>query len=423
MSPGTEDHRQRVALFRYGVIAGLLVADRRAIGAMIRELSQRIWVIPGTRRNRIAEGTIRDWLHLYRKHGFEGLCPKRRRDRARPRRMTPETIELVLSIKRDAPHLSVREVIRQARESGELADDATLASSTLYRLFAAEGLDKPADTQARDLRRFTWPGANDLWMADVLHGPKVKGAGGRRFKTYLIAFIDDATRIIPFAAFAMSENTASFLPVFREALMRRGLPVRLYVDNGSYFRSTHLSLVCARLGIVLIHATPYRPMGKGKIERWLRTVRIQLLPRLQNTDLASLETLNLRLRTWIEGDYHRAPHRGLGGMTPFDKWASLAADVPMLGPTVDLDDIFLFEVDRRVHKDRTVSLRNRLYEAPAELVGHKVTLRFDPARLDRPVRIVHDGRDAGVATPLDVHANALIRRTLTFRPHDDEETS
>lgn len=162
---------------------------------------------------------------------------------------------------------------------------------------------------------------------------------------------------------------------------------------------------------------------KGKIERWLRTVRIQLLPRLQSAELASLDALNLRLRTWIEGDYHRAPHRGLGGMTPFDKWASLAADVPMLGPTVDLDDIFLFEVDRRVHKDRTVSLKNRLYEAPAELVGHKVTLRFDPARLDRPVRIVHDGRDAGVATPLDVHANALIRRTLTFRPHDDEETS
>ena len=422
MSPGTEDHRQRVALFRYGVIAGLLVADRRAIGAMIRELSQQIWVIPGTRRNRIAQGTIRDWLHLYRKHGFEGLYPKRRRDRARPRRMTPETIELMLSIKRDAPHLSVREVIRQAHASGELADDATLTRSTLYRLFAVEGLDKPADAQARDLRRFTWPGANDLWMADVLHGPKVKGAGGRRFKTYLIAFIDDATRVIPYAAFAMSENTASFLPVFREALMRRGLPARLYVDNGSHFRSTHLSLVCARLGIVLIHATPYRPMGKGKIERWLRTVRIQLLPRLQNTDLASLEALNLRLRTWIEGDYHRAPHRGLGGMTPFDKWASLAADVHMLGPAVDLDDIFLFEVDRRVHKDRTVSLRNRLYEAPAELVGHKVTLRFDPARLDRPIRIVHDGRDAGVATPLDVHANALIRRTLTFRACDDEET-
>ncbi len=156
----------------------------------------------------------------------------------------------------------------------------------------------------------------------------------------LIAFIDDATRVIPYAAFAMSENTASFLPVFREALMRRGLPARLYVDNGSHLRSTHLSLVCARLGIVLIHATPYRPMGKGKIERWLRTVRIQLLPRLQSADLASLEALNLRLRTWIEGDDHRAPHRGLGGMTPFDKWASLAADVRMPGPGVDLDDIF-----------------------------------------------------------------------------------
>ena len=106
-----------------------------------------------------------------------------------------------------------------------------------------------------------------------------RGAGGAR--AYLIAFLDDATRVVPYCAFALSENTQAFLPVFKQALMRRGIPQRLYVDNGANYRSQHLALVCAKLGVALIHARPYQPQGKGKMERWFRTVRAQLLSRLQ----------------------------------------------------------------------------------------------------------------------------------------------
>ena len=113
------------------------------------------------------------------------------------------------------------------------------------------------------------------------------GAGGAR--AYLIAFLDDATRVVPYCAFALSENTQAFLPVFKQALMRRGIPQRLYVDNGANYRSQHLALVCAKLGVALIHARPYQPQGKGKMERWFRTVRAQLLSRLTAADTDSLE--------------------------------------------------------------------------------------------------------------------------------------
>jgi len=83
-----------------------------------------------------------------------------------------------------------------------------------------------------------------------------------RRKTYLIAFLDDATRVVPYCAFTFAENTQAFLPVFKQALLRRGIPQRLYVDNGANYRSRQLALVCARLGVALIHARPHQPQGK-----------------------------------------------------------------------------------------------------------------------------------------------------------------
>ena len=154
---------------------------------------------------------------------------------------------------------------------------------------------KAYEPTSKDRRRFAFDKANELWMSDVMHGPSVFADGKRKRKTYLIATLDDATRVVPYAAFAMHENTAAFLPVLQTAILRRGIPKRLYVDNGSAYRSQHLALVCAKLGITLIHARPYQPQGKGKQERWFRTVRMQLLPMLTQDDFKSLEALNSRL--------------------------------------------------------------------------------------------------------------------------------
>lgn len=194
-----------------------------------------------------------------------------------------------------------------------------------------------------DRRRFAFVQAGELWMSDVMHGPRV-GVGDRtRRKTYLIAFIDDATRVVPSAAFALSENTQTFLSVLQQSILRRGLPQRLSVDNGANYRSQQLALVCAKRGIALIHARPDRPQGKGKIERFFRTVRAQVLTRLTAADTASLTALNRRLAVWIEGEYHHSPHRGLAGLTPLEQWAQHAAGVRFPEPGLDLTDLFLFE--------------------------------------------------------------------------------
>jgi len=269
----------------------------------------------------------------------------------------------------------------------------------------------PEDPSGNDRRHFQFEKAGDLWMSDVMHGPAVTVAGKRKAKAYLIAFLDDATRVIPFAAFALSENTEAFLGVFKQALMRRGLPRRLYVDNGSAYRSRQLELVCAKLGITLIHARAYQPQGKGKQERWFRTVRTQLLPLLTAQDLSSLEALNRRLWAYVEGEYHQSPHRGLGGRTPYDSWSMSADEVRYPNADTDLDEIFLFEAKRKVQKDRTVSLDGVLYEIDAALVNETVLLRYNPGgRRGQPLKVWCKGRFIHEAKPVDAYANCFVKR-------------
>ena len=319
----------------------------------------------------------------------------------------------LLEVKEGNPALSVQLVIREARKRPEVPADLPLPNSTVHRLLARHGLmDKPrGEPSDADRRRFAFQKGGELWMSDVMHGPSVVIGDKTKRKSYLIAFLDDATRVVPFAAFALAENTQAFLPIFKQALMRRGLPQRLYVDNGANYRSRHLALVCAKLGVALIHARPHQPQGKGKQERWFRTVRSQLLPTLGPEDLRSLEVLNRRLWAWVEGEYHHSPHRGLDGQTPLERWATQADEVRFSEPTLDLDDLFLFEVKRKVQKDRTVSLNGVVYEVDAALVGETLTLRYDPsAAPGRPIQVCHQDQPIQLAKPVEPYANCFVKR-------------
>ena len=177
----------------------------------------------------------------------------------------------------------------------------------------------------------------------------------------------------------------------------------------------------------MIHARAFHPAGKGKIERKFRTTRSQFLPLVDDAAKRSLEALNRKYRAWLEGEYHQAPHRGLDNLSPLDKWAQCGERVRHAGPEIDLEDLFLFEATRLVSNARTVSLNARLYEVDAALCGQRVVLRFDPlASPERPMQVIHEGKPAGVATPLDLHGNARTKRDgpsqpLSFRSLDDKK--
>ena len=139
-------------------------------------------------------------------------------------------------------------------------------------------------------------------------------------------------------------------------------------------------------------------------------MRAQLLPRLDAEDLSSLASLNRKLAAWIEGEYHHSPHRGIDQETPLERWARVGDAVRYPDQELDLDDLFLFEEQRKVQNDRIVSLHGRLFEVDATLIGEKVTVRYDPARADAPVLIVHNGQLIEKARQVDLYANCSVKR-------------
>jgi hypothetical protein len=253
-----------------------------------------------------------------------------------------------------------------------------------------------------DRRRFEAALPNDLWQSDVMHGPSVSVDGKNR-KTYLIAFIDDMSRLVCHAQFYLSENLNCYLDALRQALLTRGLPRKLYVDNGPAFRSFHLHQITASLGIALIHAKPYQPQGKGKVERFFRTVRADFLPAVQ---AKTLTDLNLALDSWIRDVYHNREHSSTG-QTPLARYAAHCECVR--AAPKDLPDHFRQQARRRVAKDRTISLAGRLYEAPIALIGKQITLFYhahDPARVEAR----YDGKSYGLLTSVDLNVNCQVHR-------------
>ncbi|MDQ3400668.1 MAG: DDE-type integrase/transposase/recombinase [Chloroflexota bacterium] len=414
--PDIDERRREIALFRFGLIADLVQLEphHRGLYALLEKKAEGDYTIPGSLRRHVAAETLRGWLRGYRRGGFDALVPRVRADEGSARSIPSLVVDLLCQMKEDQPELSIPALLKKARadHAGVITDEVALPESTVHRVLARRGLmrKKPGDPTSNDRRRFQHESAGDLWMSDVMYGPKIRDAGRPR-RTYLIALIDDATRLVPHAAFTFSEGAVTYLSVLEQAIRRRGIPKRLYVDNGAAFRSKQLAIVCAKLGIALIHAKPYKPQGKGKMERWFRTTRMQLLPLLGAEQLVSLDAMNRALAAWVEGEYHHAPHRGLEGETPADKWARSSDGVRM--PGADLADCFLAEQKRCVQKDRTVTLDGVAFEVDAALVGERVALRYDPARspAKRLVEVWHQGRRVEIARPVDVLANCFVKRS------------
>lgn len=408
-----ETLREQIALFRYGVISEI-VSRPLAPGEkerLLEAITAKEWDVPGSSRRRIGRSTAGDWVGQYEAMGLEGLKPRRRSDQGSSRAIPELVQQLLLALRRERPKASTESLIRAARLSGQVPAELRLVPSTVRRLWAAHGFEAlPAEQKQPDARAFTHPYAGDLWMSDVMHGPRLLEPGRRRgTKTYLHALLDDASRLVSFAAFYQAESSACFQDALKQGFQRRGIPRRLYCDNGALYRHQHLQIVCATLGISLIHSRPHQPRGRGKIERFFRHVRTAFLPHVTEAHLADRASLNRVFWAWLESEYHQTPHRGLSGRTPLDRFLEDAERIrPAPG---DLERLMRMKAWRSVARDRTVRLDGRLYEAPDGFVGEKVEILYDPYDPGRPIHLRRRGEsEEHRLRLLDAETNARLRR-------------
>ncbi len=351
--------------------------------------------------------TISTWYYRYKAHGITAMAVRTRSDKGKPRKISPEelmeAINQVLPMFREDQYTKY-DIYRMCIKKGIIRKEQ-LAPTTYYRFIREYDLLSDNIESNKKRLAFAMEHANDLWQADTMFGPYVSNKG-KMIQTKLIAFIDDASRVICHAQFFFNENIDALMTALKSAFYKRGIPKQLYVDNGSIYCSQEITLVCARVGCILRH-TPIRDgASKGKIERFFRGLRDRFLSRV--LDLSSLETLNKQLTLWIEEEYNAHRHSAIG-MAPVNRFALDMKCINFLSPNKANDELFFAEDTRKVKKDNTFSFKNIRYEAPAYLSSKSITIRFDRNKLDNII-VYYKNQRMGKAQKLDLVANSKIRR-------------
>jgi putative transposase len=369
-------HQEAVAVFRHGVLGAVTQAqlDKGALREALLQLATQRFRPPDSETTKsFSFSTLERWYYAYQRAGLAGLAPRPRSDKGRALRVSPEARQLLLEIRREYPHASVPVILRTLVADGRLEKTA-LSATTLRRLFKEAGLDRIGLRDATSGKtRLRWQAEKPmaLWHGDVCHGPSLR-IDGKVLPLRIHALMDDASRFVVALEAHHKEREVDMLGLLVRALRRHGKPDALYLDNGSTYRGDTLATACARLDMTLLHAKPYSPESRGKMERFWRTLREGCLDFIGT--LTSLHDVNVRLLAFLDAHYHAAPHAGLLGRTPravFDA----ATPVPGDFDETSLRDALTVRTRRRVRRDTTVSIDGTDYElAHGHLTGRIVTL-------------------------------------------------
>lgn len=392
---------------RLRVLAAIDYAPGNSIRARIKHVAGRTFVDEQTGHHyQFTWRTIETWRCRFRKHGIATLERKPRADKHTTRKV--KLNELAEAINDVLPTLRFNKtgvIPKMALYRKLLANHyfarSQLSQTSFYRLVRENNLLDTAQT-SKLRQSFAMPFANELWQADTMHGPSIKQADGKWRKTFLIAFIDDASRVITHAEFFYRDNTENMIDAFKSALFKRGKPQRLYFDNGSNYTSKEILQACVRLDIHLSHAPVRDGAAKGKIERFFRGFRDRFL--VQHPNFNSLGDLNDKTQAWIENEYNSQYHSGIQ-MTPLDRFNLDRERLTFLCDDETTEEVFYVEETRKASKTNVFSINNRKYECPVDLRDKKIQVRYDRSRRDTFIVYFNDRR-MGEASLLDLHYNA-----------------
>lgn len=397
---------------RLRVLSAIDYAPGNSIRARIQSVADRTFTDEQTNCHyQFTWRTISTWLYRFKKRGITTLDNKTRSDKNSYRKV--QVNELAEAINDIIPTLSKNKtgiipkmaLYRQLMQKNYFAR-SQLSQTSFYRMVRENDLLN-FETTKKLRHSFAMQFANELWQADTMYGPSIKQADGSWKKTFLIAFIDDASRVITHGEFFYNDNTENMVDAFRTALFKRGKPDRLYFDNGSNYKSKEILQACIRLDILLSHAPIRDGAAKGKIERFFRGFRDRFL--VQHLEFKSLEELNDKTHDWIENEYNHQKHSSIQ-MSPIDRFALDQSRIHFLVDDEYTEEVFFVEETRKVSKTNLFSINSSKWECPVDLREKKIHVRFDRNNKQRFVVYFNDQR-IGEANPVNFVYNANLRKT------------
>lgn len=404
---GPKDAAEAIAIFRAQVIGPLVCRElgRGELSAALSALSEQPHLAPSGTIRRFSATTLERWLYAYKRGGLDALRPAGRR-RGFALALTPEQRQLLVAVRRENRSASVSLILRTLEADGRL-DAGSISAQTVRRLYAAHGLDRVSLRAQKTGARLRWEAdaANALWHADVCHGPAL-GVGEVSRPLRIHAILDDASRYIVAIGARKTEREAEMLDLIVEAIRLRGKPDALYLDNGPTYIGDALATLCARLDITLLHARPYDPQARGKMERFWRTLREGCLDHLG--ELASYHDVQVRLLAFLSRHYHKAAHSSLMGRSPADAYET-GRPATEVGED-RLRDALTVRGRRRVRNDGTVPVAGIDFELDAGyLAGRVVTIARSLLDPTEAPWVEHEDKTLALH-PVDPRKNARQRR-------------
>jgi len=373
-----EELKKEMALFRFSLIAPIVSDTYRESSKMefFRNAANREYLLPTGRMIRFSPLTLKKWYQKYTTGGLEALLPRARIDLGRSRALSGDVIKQIHAYKEKFPYITGKKIYEKLIAEGYLKEtDASV--DTVYRYLKAADLTRDK-MPPQECLAFEFEHANDCWQADTTVGPVINVEGKKR-QTYLISFIDDASRVLVHGEFFFEDNALNMQTAFQKAILKYGLPRRLFVDNGAPYQNNQLNWICAQLGVLKIHSKPYHPQGKAKIERSHRTEKDKWMHAVDWNDFHSLSDVNASYQTFLNEEYNNYPHSSIG-TTPKERYLKDFDSIRFIEKTV-LEESFLHRIQRKVTPTATISLFNTTYEVPQQYIGHTITLRYPPEDL------------------------------------------
>lgn len=392
---------QEMAMFRYGIITPLLHEnDERSLKKRMKEQAVKIWTLPNGSLRQFSWGTIEDWLYAYRNDGLAGLTTDQRCDKGGFREINEAVSVYIDKHLSEYPKLKTSVMIKLMKDTGVIVDNQPSAS-TIYRYVKTIRPQKGASLKER--RSFEAPYAGNLWQTDIMYGPYLPQLNERgrwtKKQTFLVAIIDDHSRLLCHGEFFFKQDVLAYLSCLKTALFKRGIPERLYCDNGQVFLSTQVKRIMAELGTTVIHTQIRDCAAKGKIERFFLTVRNSFLDPLMTLNAPKkLEDLNRKFWEWSEAEYNLKIHSTIKS-SPIARWMNSSHKVRLFN-VIDGDETFYFTTTRKVKKDGTFALDCKIFETSWTLAGKTITVKYDPFVPERPI-VSYDNQNFGRAALLN----------------------
>jgi len=415
---------QQITYFRYAVIAPLLTDEPHStLKKRIQKQADRIWVQPDGKVKRIKFGTIEHWLYDYRKDGIKALQPHHRKDAGTFRGIDNELARKIDEIIRLHPKLRPHAIIEHLCREHLLGDNPP-GQSTLYRYIKSQRPTEPPRRDKNERRCFEAPYAGYLWQADIMYGPHLpmELVNGRKRKqqTYLIAIIDDHSRLLCHGEFFFKQDLATWICCLETAIRKRGIPKKLYCDNGQVFVSQQIKQIAARLGMEIRHTAVRDAAAKGKIEKYFQRCRRSFLePTMELTPPNTIETLNKAFFNWAETEYNHRIHSAFKD-TPIRRFMESSSHMRTLSE--EGSSLFHVRCSRCVKKDGTFSLNGTRFETLTALIGCKITLSYD-LREPKVIFVYWQDTYYGKANLLDPKANCTRSYRRNNKPNGEQENA